>query len=150
MSPPPRTRLRVARMLAAETGLPLSEALELDGLAGKDPFEYARFMRRVAYNLCANPPLSTIPAEQLAEMDDAAMASGTPLQRLREAEEQQIGAMHRILRENADLGELGNSGLRCRSCGSFNVTWAQRQTRGADEAMTIFCTCSDCKKRWRM
>lgn len=42
------------------------------------------------------------------------------------------------------------STLKCRRCGSSEVQVEQKQTRGADEAMTIFCTCSKCSQRWTM
>jgi hypothetical protein len=34
------------------------------------------------------------------------------------------------------------------SCGG-RATWSLRQTRGADEAMTQFCECKSCGKKWR-
>jgi len=38
---------------------------------------------------------------------------------------------------------------QCSRCGSRRIHTYQLQTRGADEPMTIFYTCADCKKRWR-
>jgi len=38
---------------------------------------------------------------------------------------------------------------QCNRCGSHRIATYQLQTRGADEPMTIFYTCADCKKRWR-
>ena len=40
--------------------------------------------------------------------------------------------------------------LQCPRCRSTNVTMEQRQTRSADEGMSVFATCRDCKRRWRM
>ena len=40
--------------------------------------------------------------------------------------------------------------MSCGKCGSSNVVWNQRQLRRADEAATVFCTCSDCNERWKM
>jgi len=34
------------------------------------------------------------------------------------------------------------------ACGG-RATWSLRQTRGADEAMTQFCECKSCGKKWR-
>jgi DNA-directed RNA polymerase subunit M/transcription elongation factor TFIIS len=43
-----------------------------------------------------------------------------------------------------------DSGLRCKKCGSNDITHEFLQTRSADEGTTIFCTCTSCKKRWKM
>jgi len=36
----------------------------------------------------------------------------------------------------------------CPRCKSFDVDTEQKQTRSADEPMTIFCTCNSCEKRF--
>ena len=41
------------------------------------------------------------------------------------------------------------SHFRCGKCKSRNVVYTQRQTRGADEPMTIFATCKDCGNRFK-
>lgn len=43
-----------------------------------------------------------------------------------------------------------NTTLKCRRCGSAEVSWEQKQTRSADEASTVFCTCNKCNNRWTM
>jgi hypothetical protein len=46
-------------------------------------------------------------------------------------------------------GEKPKSGIfSCRRCKSFDVDTEQKQTRSADEPMTIFCTCNSCGKRF--
>lgn len=40
--------------------------------------------------------------------------------------------------------------IRCRKCGDNQVTIQQKQTRSADEGMTVFCTCEQCGFQWRM
>jgi DNA-directed RNA polymerase subunit M/transcription elongation factor TFIIS len=40
--------------------------------------------------------------------------------------------------------------VKCRRCGSEEVTWEEKQTRSADEGATVFCSCSTCKNRWVM
>jgi transcription elongation factor S-II len=47
-------------------------------------------------------------------------------------------------------GRTRASGLQCRRCKSTDVAWEQKQTRGADEAMTVFCSCATCGNRWTM
>lgn len=41
-------------------------------------------------------------------------------------------------------------GIRCRKCGDNQVAIQQKQTRSADEGMTVFCTCEHCGFQWRM
>ncbi|AAS18100.1 transcription elongation factor TFIIS [Singapore grouper iridovirus] len=38
--------------------------------------------------------------------------------------------------------------LQCPKCGCKKVHVVQRQTRSADEPMTVFAVCSNCGKRW--
>lgn len=38
---------------------------------------------------------------------------------------------------------------QCNRCKKRNCTFYQAQTRGADEPMTTFVTCNNCKKRWK-
>lgn len=37
----------------------------------------------------------------------------------------------------------------CRCCGSRDVRIVQKQTRSADEAMTVFAACRACGARWK-
>ena len=37
----------------------------------------------------------------------------------------------------------------CKLCKSENVNWSQKQTRSADEAMTVFLECITCGAKWR-
>ena len=39
---------------------------------------------------------------------------------------------------------------KCRRCGSRKCSYYEMQTRSADEPMTQFFTCLDCKNRWKM
>jgi len=38
----------------------------------------------------------------------------------------------------------------CIRCKSKYVDYTERQTRSADEPMTVFLRCLNCEKRWRM
>ena len=39
--------------------------------------------------------------------------------------------------------------LTCGKCGGSDITLRQVQTRGADEAMTVFAVCAACGNRWQ-
>lgn len=41
-------------------------------------------------------------------------------------------------------------GIHCKKCGSDNVFSESRQTRSADEAMTVFYTCLNCGNKWKV
>ena len=40
-------------------------------------------------------------------------------------------------------------GIKCKKCQSENIYSESRQTRSADEAMTIFFTCLNCGFKWK-
>ena len=50
--------------------------------------------------------------------------------------------------DNDDDDDDDAAMIRCRHCGG-RAFWQQRQTRSADEPMTIFATCSKCRSSWR-
>ena len=45
--------------------------------------------------------------------------------------------------------EMEDSLIQCGKCKQFKVDYFQKQTRGADEPMTVFCHCLNCGARWR-
>lgn len=58
----------------------------------------------------------------------------------------------KVIRELAiqQAEEVGVKGVgKCRYCPSTELVFATRQTRSADEAMTIFVRCVMCHKQWR-
>jgi DNA-directed RNA polymerase subunit M/transcription elongation factor TFIIS len=46
--------------------------------------------------------------------------------------------------------EVAEGIFRCKKCGSRKTTYYSVQTRSADEPMTNFITCVECKNRWKM
>ena len=46
--------------------------------------------------------------------------------------------------------ETTDAFISCRKCKSNAVDTEQKQTRSADEPMTIFCSCRKCGSRWRI
>jgi DNA-directed RNA polymerase subunit M/transcription elongation factor TFIIS len=68
----------------------------------------------------------------------------------KEAERKKSAALLKDLTQG-DAAEVSpDAGLRCKKCGSNDITHEFLQTRSADEGTTIFCTCTNCKKRWKM
>ena len=53
-------------------------------------------------------------------------------------------------RKEARLAVMSEKSLlQCRSCKKFKVTFYERQTRGADEPMTVFARCMACGHAWK-
>ena len=62
-------------------------------------------------------------------------------------------ARRATLREGLDASTraaTGGGAIVCRKCSGDDVTIQQKQTRSADEGMTVFCTCETCGFKWRM
>ena len=45
--------------------------------------------------------------------------------------------------------EVDEGVLECRKCGSKKTFSYTKQTRGGDEATTVFAVCSECNNRWK-
>jgi len=56
-----------------------------------------------------------------------------------------------IEEKQADLLKFSEdkSLLQCGRCKEFKVSYYQRQTRSADEPMSVFATCHACGKKWK-
>jgi DNA-directed RNA polymerase subunit M/transcription elongation factor TFIIS len=68
----------------------------------------------------------------------------------REEERKKSAALLKDLTQGESTEVSPDAGLRCKKCGSNDITHEFLQTRSADEGTTIFCTCTSCKKRWKM
>lgn len=53
--------------------------------------------------------------------------------------------------EGAKLDDLAQGDMfECPKCHKRKTTFYEMQTRSADEPMTVFITCINCKHRWRI
>lgn len=68
----------------------------------------------------------------------------------REEKRRKSSALLKDLTQGGEAEAFPDSGVRCKKCGSNDITHEFLQTRSADEGTTIFCTCTGCKKRWKM
>ena len=48
-----------------------------------------------------------------------------------------------------EKNDSNNKLFTCRNCSSNDIIWTQKQIRSADEAMTLFFECQNCKCRWK-
>lgn len=113
--------------------------------------EYVDKCQQVILNLKHNTGLKR-QGLNIVTMSDEKLAQGTVVEDIeREAHETKI-RFEQMLQEKYEMmnDKTYKETLKCRRCGSSEISWEQKQTRSADEASTVFCTCTKCKNRWRM
>lgn len=156
-TPPPRQRLQAARLLNSFAGLTSDCALDLEQTIMSASLGcitiYLGQVRRQAYNIACNPAVASLPASQLIHLSNEEFSSGTLVERVQIEERDRMRGFSDLLKEkyeNVVRAQSSESILKCRNCGSSDITFSQKQTRGADESSTIFCSCQTCSKRWRL
>ena len=110
------------------------------------PHEYADQVRRAAFNLRENAALD----EEVVQRPDATLTEGTLLGRIESETKARAERFDQMLHEKYEAINEGKfkSIVRCRRCGSSEVTYEEKQTRSADEAASLFFSCTKCKNRW--
>ena len=96
--------------------------------------------------------------ENYAELSQRAIVGGVASLQMSEREyrvsrDNDVTETRRIVTEELETAARGaNAGgaLRCMACGADNIVVQQKQTRSADEGMTVFCGCQECGRQWRM
>lgn len=108
--------------------------------------EYMDRVRHAAFNLSANPNLGL----EVVNHSNDILAEETLLGRIhREGEIRRVRYQSMLQDKYDALNDRKFTAIvKCRRCGSEEVTWEEKQTRSADEGATIFCSCSTCKNRW--
>jgi len=88
----------------------------------------------------------------LVVKSDSEMSQGTIIEDIERESSIRRDRFESMLQEKYDMmnDKSYNTTLKCRRCGSAEVSWEQKQTRSADEASTVFCTCNKCNNRWTM
>lgn len=110
------------------------------------PSEYMNVVRRAASNLRSNPRLGL----EVVFHPDSYLTDGTLVGRIEDQSRLRQQHFEAMLKEKYDLLNDGTfqAIVKCRRCGSHEVQWEEKQTRSADEAATLFCSCVKCKNRW--
>ncbi len=126
----------------------LEAAIYAAVLTSKIPQDYEAKVRQIAWNVFASPTLlTTYTVNALVHLDNATLAMGTEVERWHQQHDADMQRQHVLLHEE----HKDNGGaLVCNRCHSRNVEVSQKQTRSADEGMTVYCTCAKCGLRWRM
>ena len=89
----------------------------------------------------------------IGRVPDSILSKGTILEQISNTELERKIIFERMLQEKFDSINSStsyDSSLKCRRCNSVDVTWDQKQTRSADEGMTVYCVCANCNLRWTM
>ncbi len=108
--------------------------------------EYYDHVRRAAHNLRENPSVG----EEVVGAPDDALVEGTLVGRIEREKALRDQRFEQMLQEKYEALDDATfaSIVRCRKCGSNDVSWEEKQTRSADEGATVFVTCTKCKHRW--
>jgi len=114
-------------------------------------YEYCDKCQQIILNLKQNPRLHNF-GSSLVVLSDSQMSEGTIIEDIERESNIQRKRFESMLQEKYDMmnDKSYNTTLKCRRCGSAEVSWEQKQTRSADEASTVFCTCNKCNNRWTM
>ena len=113
-------------------------------------FMYLDKIQQIIFNVHSYQALGE--AENLALMSNEELARGTIIEDIERESTEQRTRFEQIIAEKYEKVSKSSckSAMRCRRCGNPDVMCEQKQTRGADEAMTVFCTCTKCSNRWTM
>lgn len=117
---------------------------------------YMEKLTQILYNLQAFPSLSLqYDPEILISLDDLTLDPSSPALLLQEARQQREKGAQTLLEfmikeEPRDIIDPRSS-IRCARCKSYDLDIDFKQTRGADEAMTMFCKCRnpECGTSWK-
>ena len=147
-----------------ELGLALEEAIYATTRRDSEDMTYQDRVLTLAHALRHNGVAlrerideGEVTVEQLVQGSGQDLLQGTPMDRTRrqiEAHEDRFRSMlqekFEELEKSAINSHLSEGLLKCSRCQSTQVVWEQKQTRSADEGMTIFAECLKCGKKFRM
>ena len=150
---PPHTRRNAINMLF-EYNQDWDKARDIESAVNSSSTSlttYTDKISQIVFNLKQNTNLISIGTDIVIRSDEE-MAEGTIIQDIKMEAKKQNMRFEQIIQENYDKvnREKYRTTLKCKRCGSSDISWEQKQTRGADEAMTVFCTCNKCSQRWVM
>ena len=109
----------------------------------KTSIEYSQAVRRILFNATKKELPETLLRRSTSEwlaLNQLELHSA-----LKQAEEKNINALERKISSVSTAESL----IQCKFCKKNAVSYTQKQTRSADEPMTLFYACSACDRRWR-
>ncbi|KAH7492577.1 hypothetical protein KRP22_001873 [Phytophthora ramorum] len=147
--------------VAAEVEVAMARVYHM-GAAGEQKKEYMAKYRQLSFNLKKNGELrqnlldDSVSGDQLVKMSAEELATEekrAQIEKLRddafqEARLDWAEANHEKIQKQT--GTEGTKGLfTCGRCKSSKTSNTQKQTRSADEPMTVFVMCHNCGNRWK-
>lgn len=110
--------------------------------------EYKDSVLRAAFNLRQNSRLGV----EVVRLPDGQLIEGTIVGRIDAESRLRAERFEKMLQEKYEAldDQKFRAIVRCRRCGSEEVSWEEKQTRSADEGATVFCVCTTCQNRWVM
>jgi len=147
-----RPRLRAMAVLAFKRSN-VEDAVLLEReihAASVDKEDYEERCKTLLHAFLTNPSLGKL-GKQVCHMSDEQLMEGTVVQTIQREQKERFESLHHMLEERHEMTRRANDStfIKCRKCGGNNITFTQKQTRSADEAMTVFLECLTCKERWR-
>lgn len=116
-----------------------------------DERQYIDAVKRALRNVANNIENAT---QFLAITPDDQLLDGTIVERIRAQEKIRRDNFRHMLQEKTNVMDKNRdaykSSMKCRRCGSDDISWELKQTKSADEATTAFCVCAVCQNRWTM
>ena len=154
----PQHRLCAITALQKINDIDIETALKIDrGLAQRNSRSYIHYtlaVKRFIFNFANNPSLLSHDIDTLLFYTDEQLAAGTMVEKIQKEEHERREAFLLLLKEKTEniekMVDKRDSVLKCRRCNSSSIQFTQKQLRGADEPMTVFCVCEGCKLKWRM
>lgn len=141
----------------------LEEAIDTYGKSDKS--RYSEKVRSLVFNLKKNGPLrdqlllGQISSEEICKMsseelqtEEKAKATSETVKHLQDSRrlDWEQANEDKINNQCGIVGDLKKASLfTCGRCKSTKTTSTQKQTRSADEPMTVFVLCLNCGKRWK-
>lgn len=89
----------------------------------------------------------TIKPEQLCKMSSIDMLSKKKQEEIEKEKERKVDEVRTDWLEKH--GQITEGVYKCKKCGGKRTIQHEQQTRSADEPMTLFITCVDCKNTWK-
>lgn len=151
------------KQLCISRGGELEAAIDAYGKGDKS--KYTEKVRSLAFNLKKNGPLrdrvllGDVSSEELVKMsseelqtEEKAKATSETVKHLQDSRrlDWEQANEDKINNQCGITGDLKKASLfTCGRCKSTKTTSTQKQTRSADEPMTVFVLCLNCGKRWK-
>ena len=151
---PSTTRLRLLTNMCTECHMTWLDASTVDTAVytrhDGEAQPYLDGMRSLLYNLQTNPRLRALSGADLAGLSDEDMRQGTVLEEIERGAKQRQAHFEAMLQQRYESLESERPLMRCRRCKKSHLAFEQKQTRGADESMTVFVSCKECGLHWKL